>query len=278
MLIVDLQVHIWHDARMPEHHRQIPTYSKDDLLAEMDANGIDAALICPPSFLDVEVNELGLAAARQHPDRLAVMGWFEPDKPAAREIIKTWTSRPFNYGARWALMHENQRTWFKDGTLEWMWPEAERLGIPLAFLVRDNMAEIGRIAERHPGLKLTIDHLGRISGTRDADAFATLPEMLALAKYPNVSVKLSGAPSYSSDPYPFRNIHVDIRRIYDAFGPDRCFWGTDITRMPCSWRQCVTMYTEEMPWLQGRELELVMGKALCAWIGWDLEAIRAGRI
>ena len=46
------------------------------------------------------------------------------------------------------------------------------------------------------------------------------------------------------------------------------FWGTDITRMPCSWRQCVTVFTEELPWLRGRDLELVKGDALCNWVGW----------
>ena len=48
------------------------------------------------------------------------------------------------------------------------------------------------------------------------------------------------------------------------------FWGTDITRMPCSWRQCVTMFTEELPWLKGRDKELVMGRAVCAWLDWKL--------
>jgi predicted TIM-barrel fold metal-dependent hydrolase len=94
--------------------------------------------------------------------------------------------------------------------------------------------------------------------------------MLALARYPNVAIKATGAPSYSSEPYPYRNIHDHLRRIYDAFGPDRMFWGTDITRMPCSWRQCVTMFTEELPWLRGRDLALVMGGAVCAWLDWKL--------
>jgi predicted TIM-barrel fold metal-dependent hydrolase len=85
----------------------------------------------------------------------------------------------------------------------------------------------------------------------------------------NVAVKLSGAPSYSSHPYPYRNIHPYLRQIFDAFGPQRCFWGTDITRMPCSYRQCVTMFTEELPWLRGRDLELVMGEAICDWLGWQ---------
>jgi hypothetical protein len=82
-------------------------------------------------------------------------------------------------------------------------------------------------------------------------------------------VKATGAPAYSSQPYPFRNIHDGLHRIYDSFGPNRFFWGTDITRMPCSWRRCVTMFTEELPWLTGRDLDLVMGRAVCDWIGWD---------
>jgi predicted TIM-barrel fold metal-dependent hydrolase len=124
------------------------------------------------------------------------------------------------------------------------------------------------IAERHPGLKLIIDHLGLVRRTRDEAAFATLPELVALAKLPNVAIKATGAPSCSSHQYPYRNIHDGLRRIYDAFGPQRFFWGTDITRMPCSYRQCVTMFTEELPWLAGRDLELVMGQGFADWLGW----------
>ena len=60
--------------------------------------------------------------------------------------------------------------------------------------------------------------------------------------------------------------------IYDAFGPRRMFWGTDITRMPCSWKQCVTHFTEELPWLPEPDKELIMGRAMCDWIGWKLPA------
>ena len=65
-------------------------------------------------------------------------------------------------------------------------------------------------------------------------------------------------------------MHDGLHRVFDAFGPRRMFWGTDITRMQCSWRQCVTMFTEEMPWLRGADLDLVMGQAFCDWIGWDV--------
>ena len=107
---------------------------------------------------------------------------------------------------------------------------------------------------------------------KDDEAFENLPEFLTLAKYPNVAVKVSAVPSYSSDPYPYSNIHKYIRQVYDAFGPDRMFWGTDITRMPCSWRQCVTLFTEELPWLSEGDKELIMGQSLCKWIDWPLPA------
>ena len=128
---------------------------------------------------------------------------------------------------------------------------------------------VAQIAERHPGLRLIIDHLGYTSGGKDDAAFSKNAELCALAKYPNIAVKATGAPGYSTAPYPYRTIHDHMHRIFDAFGADRFFWGTDITRMPCSYRQCVTMFTEELPWLAGRDLERVMGQAVCDWIGWQ---------
>src|SRR5262249_6771414 len=90
-----------------------------------------------------------------------------------------------------------------------------------------------------------------------------MPELIKLARRPNIAVKATGAPGYCSGSYPFTSMHTYLRQIYDAFGPTRMFWGTDITKMPCSWRQCVTMFTEELPWLPERDKELIMGQA-CA--------------
>ena len=274
MLIVDSQVHIWKDAKLGTHHRQIDNFSAEDLLKEMDEAGVDAGLICPPSSLE-SVNELALEAARAHPDRFAVMGWFQIDKPESRERIKTWKNIPHMHGLRWALNQPHQKTWWTDGSMDWLFDAAEKEGLPIGFLVGPNMEHFGRVAESHPRLRLLIDHIGAVSQKKDDEAFVHLPAMLKLAKYPNVGVKLSGAPSNSSDPYPYKNIHDKLHSIFDAFGPQRCFWGTDITRMPCPYRQCVTMFTEELPWLKGRDLDLVMGRALCDWIGWDLAEKRA---
>ena len=129
---------------------------------------------------------------------------------------------------------------------------------------------VGEIAERHPELKLIVDHMAAPPGSRGEAAYRFQPELLALARYPNVAVKATGQIGYAEDAYPFRSFHEPLHRVFDAFGPDRMFWGTDITRMPCSWRQCVTVFTEELPWLKGSDLDLVMGEALCNWVGWRL--------
>ncbi|TMQ19958.1 MAG: amidohydrolase [Candidatus Rokuibacteriota bacterium] len=273
MLIVDAQVHIWNAGKPTNaNHRQVPAFTADELLKEMDAAGVDAAVIHPPASWDPNANELAVEAARRHPDRLAILGNFPLDRPESRALVDGWKQRPGMLGLRFTFLKEHQKTWPTDGTIDWLWPAAERAGLPVALLAAGFLPTVAQVAERHPRLKLIIDHLGRPSGTKDDAAWSSLPEMLALAKLPNVAIKATGAPSYSSEPYPSRNIHGYLRQIYDAFGPERMFWGTDITRMPCSWRQCVTMFTEELPWLQGRGLELVMGRAVCDWLGWKLPA------
>lgn len=271
MRIVDAQVHIWSGGTPSGLHRQVPAFSAEELLAEMDAAGVDAAVIHPPVSWDPASNDLAVEAARRWPERFAVLGQVPLDRPAeSRARLERWRELPGMLGLRYPLVLPEQRTWHADGTMDWLWPEAERLGLPVATMAWRFLPAFRGIAERHPELRLIIDHLGLVRSARDDEAFANLGELLPLAGLPNVAVKATGAPGYSTAPYPFRNIHDGLRRVFDAFGPHRFFWGTDITRMPCGYRQCVTMLTEELPWLSGRDLELVMGRAVCDWIGWEL--------
>jgi predicted TIM-barrel fold metal-dependent hydrolase len=268
MQIVDAQVHIWSSGTPIAHHRQVFVYDKDELLRDMREAGVDAAVLHPPSW-DPNSNEVAIEAARRHPDKFAILGHFPLDKAENRKLIDTWKSQPGMLGLRYALVRPEQQNWHADGTMDWLWPEAERAGLPVALLANRFFPLVAQIAERHPRLRLIMDHLGVTRGGMDDAAFSKNDELCALARFPNIAVKATGAPGYSTQPYPYRNIHDHMRRIFDAFGPARFFWGTDITRMPCSYRQCVTMFTEELPWLRGRDLDLVMGQGVCDWIGWQ---------
>ena len=277
MRIVDSQVHIW-AADTPErpwppgraHQAQKPyPVTRDMLLQEMVAAGIERVVIVPPSW-EGDRNDLALEAARLHPNRFAVMGRLAVEKPESRSAIVGWRAQPGMLGLRFTFHTDLQRPWLTDGTADWLWPAAEKAGLPVMVFVPGSVPAIGRIAERYPGLRLVIDHLALWGDRKDAAAFVDLPLVLRLARHPNVAVKASALPCYSSEPYPYRSLHPFIRQVYDAFGPQRMFWGTDWTRLPCAWRQAITLFTEELPWLSAEDQEWIMGRAVSEWLGWPL--------
>src|SRR2546422_1999238 len=94
MLIVDSQIHLWQNGKMSVQHRQIPTYSADDALAEMASAGVDCAVIHPPSALGEAVNVLAVEAVRQHPDKFCILGHFDLQSPDREKIVARWRERP----------------------------------------------------------------------------------------------------------------------------------------------------------------------------------------
>ena len=272
MQLTDAQIHLW-GSGLPSNmaHRQVTSFTAAEAIEMMEEAGVDAAVIHPPPW-DPGSHELALNAVRDYPGRFAIMGSLPLDAPLTKDRIATWRDQPGVLGLRYLFLGEPAHTRLSDGSLDWFWAEAQRAGVPVAVLATDSLREIGKIAERYPQLRITIDHMGGKGGNttlKDAAAMAHMPELLALARYPNVAVKATGAPGYSSHAYPFRSMHVYLQQIFDSFGPHRMFWGTDITKMPCSWRQCITMFTEELPWLRGKDKALVMGEAVREWWGWE---------
>jgi predicted TIM-barrel fold metal-dependent hydrolase len=276
MPIVDAQVHIW-GADTPERpwpagnahraHRKLPL-SKDDLLAGMAAAGVDRAVIVPPSW-EGDRNDLALAAAKAHPDKFAVMGRPPLDQPDP-QALDHWREQPGMLGIRVTTAGAGARALFSEPDGDWLWRAAERAGLPAMVSIPGLLPELGRLAERHPGVRFVIDHLALVRDAKDAAAFGDLASLLALARHPNVAAKASALPRYSSEPYPYRRLHPYLKQVFDAFGPHRFFWGTDMTGIPCTYRQAVTLFTEELPWLKGDDRDLVMGRALCDWLGWEM--------
>lgn len=272
MQIVDAQIHIWGKG-LPNNkaHWQVTRFSSDEAVAMMDEGGVDAAVIHPPGW-DPDSVDMARRAVADHPGRFAIMGHLRLDAPDTAARVATLRDEPGMLGLRYNFLRGEAREKLHDGQLDWLWAAAEKAGVPIAALCSHSLSAIGDVAARFPGLRLTIDHLGGLGGNtdaKDAAAMTHMPELLALAKHPNVAVKATGAPGYSSESYPFPAMHMYLRQIHDAFGPERMFWGTDISKMPCSWRQCVTMFTDELSWLSDKDKRLIMGDAVCAWWGWD---------
>lgn len=237
----------------------------------MDAAGVYRTVIVPPGW-EGERNDLGLEAAREHPDRLAVMGRIDPLDSAARGQVAAWRRQQGMLGLRFTFARKTEYARpLVEGHMDWLWKEAEKSGVPVMMMVTpDQLRIVDGIAERYPGLKLIMDHMVRHFGKKDAEAFADIEKLIDIAKRPNVAVKASGMPEYASGDYPYPTVLPYLRRAYDAFGPKRLFWGTDLTKLRCTYRQAVTMFTEEIPWLTASDKEWIMGRGLCEWIGWKL--------
>lgn len=277
MEIVDAQVHVW----PPEAADRpwIPTaasYSHgaeflvEDLLVQMDAAGVDRAVLVPPSF-EGDRNDYCLAAAADHPDRFAVMGRITVSAGASSPPLRAWRDQPGMLGVRLTFSLGETRDWLHDGSADWVWRDAEAAGVPLMVWTPRSIPAVARVAEQHPRLPLVLDHLALGVKLRDDEIDAVLDEVVTLARYPNVAVKATCLPSYVTEPYPFPSLHPRIERVVEAFGPRRVFWGSDLSRLHSTYEEAVALFTDELDFLRGDDLAWVMGRGLRQWLGWDAD-------
>jgi len=237
-------------------------FSIEQLVPMMDEAGVDRAVIVPPSW-EGDRNDYALEAVRKHPARFAVMGRIPVNNPNVAKLLPDWRKQPGMLGIR-LTFHPPQWRWLDDGSVDWFWPLAEKYGLPVMFYGAP-MQPFAKVAELHPRLAMIADYLG-VTGdiVREGKLTEGVKQTAALAKYPNVSVKLSTTPFYASESYPFREMTVHIRRLFDAFGPRRCYWGTDLTNSfrKATYRQRITHFTETLDFLSNEDKEWVMGRAI----------------
>lgn len=275
VLIIDSQVHIW-KTKTPDRPWFSPDSSLPDpftykeLLQEMKTAGVDRAVLVPPGW-EGGRPELALEGAARHPDRFIVMGRIAIDKPEEVALLPKWTEAPGMVGMRLAFQKPETQAWLTDGTADWLWPAAEEFDIPLMIFAPGQHDRLREIARAHPKLRIIVDHMG-LMREKDAPAAAAMERLIPLAELPNVAVKVTSVPFYSTEPYPYRNLHAALQALIGAFGPKRSFWGTDITRICnlCTYRQCVTVFTEELDFLSSDELAQVMGLGIADWLRWQV--------
>ena len=275
-IIVDSQIHMWPANRpdrpwVPGARPQLPKpFTIERVVPMIDEAGVDRVIIVPPTLEGYRL-DYAEEAVRRYPGRFGIMGRIALDDPAEARRFPAWRQQPGVLGIRLNIAGD-QAAWLTDGTADWFWPAAEKAGIPVMFLTTGQTHLFGAIAQRHPQLVLIIDHMGISSETlRNKKIPEAVEQSAALAKYPNVSVKLSSIPLFSSEPYPFRDVDPHIRRLFEAYGPRRCYWGTDVTNSyaKASYRQRVTHFTEALDFLSEDDKDWIMGRAILERLGWS---------
>ncbi|MDR5832280.1 amidohydrolase family protein [Caballeronia sp. LP006] len=266
MQIVDAQVHAWSNGESTGHHRRTPI-TAEVLDSEMQQAGVDRVVLVPPLW-DPQGNAYSLALAQAQPQRFAVMGLLDVPPEDAAQRMRTWCDQPGMRGIRFLFNTKERLAPLTDGRYEALWPVLEEMAMPTALLVPNALEQAAKIAQNHPNLPLVVDHLGVPRGASGPGAFEHLPALLALARYPNISVKAVGVGDYALDPFPFHSLTETLRRVVDAFGAHRVIWGSDLSRLHHSYRQCVTHFSEHLSWLAPEDVERIMGGNLLRLLQW----------
>jgi predicted TIM-barrel fold metal-dependent hydrolase len=229
--------------------------SVEELLAEMDAAGVDRATMIPPEW-DRYGNELVLDGAAAHPGRLAAfpsVSLRDPDSPGK---LAQWARLPGFLGLRQVFLAGPAYSPLTDGTADWLWRAADDLGLTMMVWLPGQLSALPAIVDRFPGIRFIVDHLNMAMDIDRSEVESLVTELLALADRQQVAVKASALPAIPS-------VRQAVRRVVAAFGTDRVFWGSDFTRLPCTYRQAVAMVDDF-----DVDRAALLGDAFDRWLPW----------
>ena len=169
---------------------------------------------------------------KQHSDRFAVIKPVDPSDPKVGETIADWAKMDGAVAVR-IMMRPDVSSDPADPGVNRVLAEAARHDLPVNLLCWGRLEQVGALARRNPDTQIVIDHLGLqqpFAPPSPPQPWADLPKLLALAPNENIAVKITGACTLSHGNFPYKDIWDPLGRIFDAFGFDRCMWGTDWTR------------------------------------------------
>ena len=236
MVIIDSQVHAYehdHPARPWAATLHGPKeVTGDQMVAAMDEVGVDGALLVSPFTMYRYDASYAIQVHAKHPGRFGLIKPVDPTDPGAAETIADWAATNGAVAIR-LFMRGDMSTDPADPGINLVLAAAARHSLPVNILGTDRLDQVGQMAARNPSTVLVVDHLGLrqpFEPPAPPNAWADLPRVLGLAARPNITIKISGACTLSHEAFPYKDIWDPLCRIFDAYGMERCMWGTDWTR------------------------------------------------
>ncbi|MEO1999629.1 MAG: amidohydrolase family protein [Planctomycetaceae bacterium] len=238
--VVDTHMHVWAAdvKRFPFRHPYQPQMRSakigatlERLVAEMDTFGITHCILVQTIYHGWD-NTYTAHCVQQFPKRFKGHGLIDPTDARVADKLKYWMTERGLSGMRFSpIYYQNGQhggdDWLTSPEHHRLWKTAGKLQAVFNFFIGPNqLPKLGEMAQRFPEVRVVVDHLGQMDLAAD-DAEDQIRKLLSVARHPNVFVKVSELSSVSkSRTYPFPDAFPTIRRVYDAFGPDRLLWGT----------------------------------------------------
>jgi predicted TIM-barrel fold metal-dependent hydrolase len=225
----------------------------------MKANGIAKTVLI--QVIHYRYDNAYLASVlKQYRGTFQGVARVDPLDPAAPDHLSDLTEQGFR-GVRLSPAGNASGDWFRGPLMLPLWKRCQELKVPMTVLAPvARMPEVGALLEKLPDLTVVIDHMADCP----IDQPAELEKLLALKRYANLFVKISHTWSLSRQPYPWTDSQQYVKRVYDAFGPQRIMWATDwpIVENVSTYERALSVVRDEMKFLNAEDKQWVLSKTI----------------
>ena len=274
MILVDTHVHVgqyWYEP-------------VETLLFQMQRNGVAMAVLI--QFIGNYDNRYEMECIHSYPDRFAAVVLVDTQREDAADTLEKWAEQ----GAVGVRLRPYWRSPGPDPLA--IWRKTSELGLVVSgFGKADQFAadEFRELVEELPDLKIVLEHLGGVSQTGRIDLeqlerqggaglepqidYNLFEKVLALAKYPNIYIKLPGFGELLTRPMPIHGVPFSapprvVRMAYEAFGRQRMMWGSNFPPSASKegYTNTLRLPMEKTPFFSEEDKEWIFGKtALSVW-------------
>jgi len=269
-MVFDTHLHLWNPDTIETPWRQgwgrfapRPAFSAEDALRALDDADIERAALVPTEWDRLGTELVGAAAAR-YPDRFVAFGSVSLREPLDAGAIHGRCVANDLAGLRQIFVPTGGASLVDDARIAWLWDGLAELAVPVMVWAPGQLDELARVVGSRPGLYVVVDHLNLPMRAGPSELDAEVEGLCRLARHAGTAVKISALTCALAGGLSPDDLRRALRRLVDAFGTARVFWGSDLTRTPEG-------YEGELAFVRGSQLSEdeaagVLGASFAAWL------------
>jgi predicted TIM-barrel fold metal-dependent hydrolase len=230
-MIIDTHVHVW---ALDDQHRPAPGAKVNApveadpvewLIPDMEQYGVDRCVLVQSSAFGWD-NTYMVECLERYPGLFKAIGLVDPLSAGNAADLRDWMGRGLSGFRFHPLYYPDEPSWVDSPAHDELWNAAAATGAILQFhLWPRHAVPLARMIERHPGVRVIVDHLGKPDVT-ESDPYPSFQPVLDLAAFPLVWVKIGDYQIASQQPFPWADTIPFVAMLKEAFGPRRMIWGT----------------------------------------------------
>ena len=232
--LIDAHSHIWsrNVSRFPLAGKQTvddldpPSFTAAELLKTCEPHGVTRVVLIQHHLYHGWDNSYLTHTAMESPERFRVVGMVDDtsSNPAAqmRKLLDQHVT-----GFRITSWIRGKDKWLDGEGMASMWKCGADTGQAMCCLINpEDLEAVDHMCVKHPKTPVVIDHFGRV-GVDGKIRETDIRQLCGLSKHANVHVKISAYYALGKKKPPYEDLIPMIRRVFDAFGPERLMWASD---------------------------------------------------